>query len=69
MPRGEDRLQVLFIAKGGGSANKTFLYQGTPALLTHDRLVAFRQGEDPDARNGGLPAYHLAVVIVAPPPK
>jgi len=31
----------LFIAKGGGSANKTFLYQQTKALLNHEKLLAF----------------------------
>jgi tartrate dehydratase alpha subunit/fumarate hydratase class I-like protein len=35
--------KFLFIAKGGGSANKTYLYQGTPSLLTHDRLIALRK--------------------------
>src|SRR5262245_26043243 len=38
---GEDSYKLLFVAKGGGSANKSFLYQGTPSLLTHDRLIAF----------------------------
>jgi fumarate hydratase class I len=38
---GEDAYKFLFVAKGGGSANKTFLYQGTPSLLTKDRLMAF----------------------------
>jgi fumarate hydratase class I len=38
---GDDAYKFLFVAKGGGSANKTFLYQGTPSLLTRDRLMAF----------------------------
>src|SRR5215468_8345455 len=33
--------KLLFIAKGGGSANKSFLFQATPAILTHDRMIAF----------------------------
>src|SRR6478672_1699870 len=33
--------KLLFIAKGGGSANKSFLFQATPAILTHDRMLAF----------------------------
>src|SRR6516162_5706261 len=33
--------KFLFIAKGGGSANKSFLFQATPAILTHDRMLAF----------------------------
>ena len=38
---GEDAYKFLFIAKGGGSANKTFLYQATPSILSHDRLMDF----------------------------
>src|SRR6185437_5370633 len=33
--------KFLFIAKGGGSANKSFLFQATPSILTRDRLLAF----------------------------
>src|ERR1051326_8215829 len=35
---GEDAYKLLFIAKGGGSANKSFLFQATPSVLTPDRL-------------------------------
>src|SRR4051794_2418009 len=38
---GDDAYKFLFIAKGGGSANKAFLFQATPSILTHDRMVAF----------------------------
>src|SRR5262249_8304169 len=38
---GEDAYKLLFIAKGGGSANKAFLFQATPSILTHDRMLAF----------------------------
>src|SRR5579872_4317208 len=38
---GDDVYKFLFIAKGGGSANKAFLFQATPSILTHDRMVAF----------------------------
>src|SRR6202008_1781766 len=38
---GEDAYKLLFIAKGGGSANKSFLFQATPSVLTPDRLMAF----------------------------
>ena len=34
-------LQIPFVAKGGGSANKSFLFQATPSILTHDRMLAF----------------------------
>src|SRR5579864_3486868 len=36
-----DAYKFLFIAKGGGSANKAFLFQATPSILTRDRLLAF----------------------------
>src|SRR5213592_3354624 len=38
---GEDAYKLLLIAKGGGSANKSFLFQATPSILTNDRLLAF----------------------------
>src|SRR5256885_8732390 len=38
---GEEAYKFLFVAKGGGSANKTFLYQATPSILSRDRLSAF----------------------------
>ena len=37
---GDDGYKFLFVAKGGGSANKTFLFQATPSILTHDRMIA-----------------------------
>src|SRR5262249_32990630 len=37
----DDEYKFLFMAKGGGSANKSFLYQATPSILTHDRMLAF----------------------------
>src|SRR5215207_8598019 len=37
----EDEYKFQFMAKGGGSANKSFLYQATPSILTHDRMLAF----------------------------
>ena len=48
--------KFLFMAKGGGSANKSFLYQETKAVLneaSHDEVPG---GEDPLARHGRLPA-------------
>src|SRR5258707_4721346 len=38
---GDDAYKFLFIAKGGGSANKAFLFQATPSILTRERLLAF----------------------------
>ena len=60
---GEDAYKFLFIAKGGGSANKTFLYQGTPALLTHDRMVEFLKEKILTLGTAACPPYHLAIVI------
>ena len=53
---GDDAYKFLFIAKGGGSANKTFLFQETQAVLTQERLIKFLEGEDADARHRGMPA-------------
>ncbi|MFZ1680409.1 MAG: fumarate hydratase [Rhizobiaceae bacterium] len=60
---GEDAYKFLFIAKGGGSANKTFLYQGTPSLLTHDRMIAFLKEKILTLGTTACPPYHLAIVI------
>ncbi|MCU0789594.1 MAG: fumarate hydratase, partial [Nitratireductor sp.] len=60
---GTDAYEFLFIAKGGGSANKTFLYQGTPSLLTHDRLVEFLREKILTLGTAACPPYHLAIVI------
>jgi fumarate hydratase class I len=60
---GEDSYDFLFVAKGGGSANKTFLYQGTPALLSHDRLIEFLKEKILTLGTAACPPYHLAIVI------
>ena len=60
---GEDAYKFLFVAKGGGSANKTFLYQGTPSLLTHDRLIDFLKEKILTLGTAACPPYHLAIVI------
>jgi fumarate hydratase class I len=60
---GEDAYKFLFIAKGGGSANKTYLYQGTPSLLTHDRLIDFLKEKILTLGTAACPPYHLAIVI------
>lgn len=60
---GEDEYKFLFIAKGGGSANKTFLYQGTPSLLTHDRLIEFLSEKILTLGTAACPPYHLSIVI------
>jgi len=60
---GEDSYKFLFMAKGGGSANKTFLHQGAPSLLTHDRLISFLQEKILTLGTSACPPYHLAIVI------
>ena len=60
---GEDAYKFLFVAKGGGSANKTFLYQGTPSLLTHDRMIEFLKEKILTLGTAACPPYHLAIVI------
>ncbi|BDD12042.1 fumarate hydratase class I (plasmid) [Fulvitalea axinellae] len=55
--------EFLFMAKGGGSANKTFLYQKTKALLNEANLTAFIQEKIKDLGTSACPPYHLALVI------
>src|SRR5438270_3046964 len=59
----EDAYKLLFIAKGGGSANKSFLFQATPSILTHDRLIAFLKEKVLTLGTAACPPYHLAIVI------
>jgi fumarate hydratase class I len=60
---GEDAYKLLFIAKGGGSANKSFLFQATPSILTRDRLIAFLKEKVLTLGTAACPPYHLAIVI------
>ena len=60
---GDDAYKFLFMAKGGGSANKTFLFQGVPSLLTKERLAAFLKEKILTLGTAACPPYHLAVVI------
>jgi len=60
---GEDAYKFLFIAKGGGSANKSFLYQATPSILTHDRMIAFLKEKILTLGTAACPPYHLAIVV------
>jgi len=53
----------LFVTKGGGSANKTFLYQQTKALLTEESLTKFITEHIKDLGTSACPPYHLAIVI------
>jgi fumarate hydratase class I len=60
---GEDAYKFLFIAKGGGSANKAFLFQATPSILTHDRMLAFLKEKVLTLGTAACPPYHLSIVI------
>ena len=60
---GEDEYNFLYVAKGGGSANKTYLFQGTPSILTHDRMIAFLKEKILTLGTAACPPYHLAIVI------
>jgi fumarate hydratase class I len=58
-----DAYKFQFIAKGGGSANKTFLYQETKALLNESRLMDFLDEKIRTLGTAACPPYHLAIVI------
>ncbi len=58
-----DAYKFLFMAKGGGSANKTFLYQQTKALLNPDSLVKFFDAQIRTLGTAACPPYHLAIAI------
>ncbi|URW80637.1 fumarate hydratase [Xiashengella succiniciproducens] len=60
---GDNSYEFLFITKGGGSGNKTFLYQQTKALLTEEALTKFIKEKIKDLGTSACPPYHLALVI------
>jgi fumarate hydratase class I len=55
--------RFLFVAKGGGSANKTYLFQETKALLTPERLTPYLTEKMKTLGTAACPPYHLAFVI------
>ena len=59
----DDQYRFLFIAKGGGSANKTFLFQKSKATLNKDKLKNFLCEAIKSLGTAACPPYHLAVVI------
>lgn len=60
---GGDAYNFLFITKGGGSANKTFLFQETKAVLNPTRLLEFIGEKIKTLGTSACPPYHLAIVI------
>ena len=64
-PNGEHgpEYRFLFMAKGGGSANKSFLYQETKAVLNPKRMLEFLDEKLRSLGTAACPPYHLAVVV------
>ena len=60
---GKPEYKFLFMAKGGGSANKSFLFQETKAVLNPQRMLAFLEEKIRSLGTAACPPYHLAVVI------
>lgn len=60
---GGDEYRFLFMAKGGGSANKTFLFQETKAVLNPKSLLDFMKAKMKTLGTAACPPYHLAFVI------
>jgi fumarate hydratase class I len=58
-----DAYKFLFMAKGGGSANKSYLFQETKALLNPDSLMKFLDQKIRSLGTAACPPYHLAVVV------
>ncbi|HWU31654.1 MAG TPA: fumarate hydratase [Marmoricola sp.] len=60
---GQPEYKFLFMAKGGGSANKSFLFQETKAVLNPTRLLEFLDEKIRSLGTAACPPYHLAIVI------
>lgn len=58
-----NKYEFLFLTKGGGSGNKTYLYQQTKALLTEENLTQFVKEKIKDLGTSACPPYHLALVV------
>ncbi len=60
---GSYEYKFLFIAKGGGSANKTFLFQSTPSVLKTQKIIDYLKPKIASLGTSACPPYHLAIVI------
>jgi len=58
-----DEFHLMFVAKGGGSANKTFLFQETRAILTPEKILKFLETKMKTLGTSACPPYHLSIVI------
>jgi len=59
----ENAYKFLFMAKGGGSANKSYLYQETKAILNPDSMMQFLEAKIRSLGTAACPPYHLAIVV------
>ena len=62
----ENTYELLFMAKGGGSANKSFLYQETKAVLNPESMMTFLDETLRKLGTAACPPYHLAIVVGGP---
>ena len=62
-PESDRDYHVLFMAKGGGSANKSYLFQETKAILNPDSMMHFLEGKIRSLGTAACPPYHLGIVI------
>ncbi len=58
-----DKYEFLFVAKGGGSANKTYLYQETKAIISPEKLIPFMVAKMRTLGTAACPPYHIAWVV------
>jgi fumarate hydratase class I len=58
-----DEFHLMFVAKGGGSANKSFLFQETRAILSPEKLAKYLETKIKTLGTSACPPYHLAIVI------
>ena len=61
--QGNNEYKFLFVAKGGGSANKTLFFQATPSILRNNGLIEYLKPKIASIGTSACPPYHLAVVI------
>ena len=60
---GKDYYELLFMAKGGGSANKSYLFQETKAVLNETAMMRFLEEKISSLGTAACPPYHLAIVV------
>lgn len=62
-PESDRDYHFLFMAKGGGSANKSYLFQETKAILNHESMMHFLESKIRSLGTAACPPYHLGIVI------